>query len=171
MEEEIKNENFHVFSKRYLIISLILNVIIFIIVLIWIIKNMIGIANMEIDKLLETKTFIKLSLIITIGTFIFGSISPIIYSLYTSPLDNRSNYSAKSDWERENRNDYKDVLMLLPYTFFLIHLICFLIFFAYTTITQIFNFIMVVSVLLFITLYFIYKVVIFFGKFFKKLLK
>ena len=105
------------------------------------------------------------------GSFILGSISPGIYSLFTSPIDKSSKYSAESDWEREYRNDNKEILMLLPFTFFSVILICFLMVFTFTTLIQIFNFILVASVLLAISCYFIYKLIRFFVRIFKKLLK
>ncbi|PTJ45301.1 hypothetical protein BU051_11850 [Staphylococcus simulans] len=171
MEKDIKNPDFHSFSKWYLIISLFLNLIIFIYVLIWILINMTGVANVEIIDLLQSKTFLKLSFISTLGTFILGSVSPVIYSLLTSPIDTSTKYTAKSDWERELRSDNKDVLSLLPFLLFSTLLFIFMVFFCFTTQTQIFNFILVLSVLIFIVCLCLYKLSIFLIEILRKLSK
>lgn len=80
----------------------------------------------SLNLLLSDDTFAVISVMTTLGTAILGGIAPSIYGIFTSPIDKKSSFRAISDWEQEQRNNVKDLMMLLPFTLLSILIVIFI---------------------------------------------
>lgn len=86
----------------------------------------------SLNLLLSDDTFAVISVMATLGTAILGGIAPKIYGIFTSPIDKKSSFRAISDWEKEQRNNVKDLMMLLPFTLLSILIVIFIFQFAFS---------------------------------------
>ncbi|MDN8960116.1 hypothetical protein Q0P93_12410, partial [Staphylococcus aureus] len=97
----------------------------FISLAIWSINSMGNKQCISLNLLLSDDTFAVISVMTTLGTAILGGIAPSIYGIFTSPIDKKSSFRAISDWEQEQRNNVKDLMMLLPFTLLSILIVIF----------------------------------------------
>ncbi|CAC5706078.1 Uncharacterised protein [Staphylococcus aureus] len=132
MDNINKNEKFRVLSTIAITISFILNFGLFISLAIWSINSMGNKQCISLNLLLSDDTFAVISVMTTLGTAILGGIAPSIYGIFTSPIDKKSSFRAISDWEQEQRNNVKDLMMLLPSTLLSILIVIFIFQFAYS---------------------------------------
>ncbi|MCC3673863.1 hypothetical protein MXE58_05490 [Staphylococcus epidermidis] len=171
MDKIIENKKFDNFSTATLIITLILNIALFLCLIIWSISAMGDKHDMSLNKLLSDDTFAVISLITTLGTAILGGILPSVYGLLTSPTDKEGCYRAISDWEKEERNNVKDVMMLLPFSMFSILILLFIFQFSFTkqfNCIAIIIFIIISIAIIILIIYAIYKFMVSICRYFSK---
>lgn len=168
MDNINKNEKFRVLSTIAITISFILNFGLFISLAIWSINSMGNKQCISLNLLLSDDTFAVMT---TLGTAILGGIAPSIYGIFTSPIDKKSSFRAISDWEQEQRNNVKDLMMLLPFTLLSILIVIFIFQFAYS---KLFNtiaiiiFIIILVVMFFLILLICYKITVMICRYFSK---
>lgn len=121
----------------------------------------------SLNLLLSDDTFAEISVMTTLGTAILGGIAPSIYGIFTSPIDKKSSFRAISDWEQEQRNNVKDLMMLLPFTLLSILIVIFIFQFAYS---KLFNTIAIIIlvVMFFLILLICYKITVKICRYFSK---
>lgn len=121
----------------------------------------------SLNLLLSDDTFAVISVMTTLGTAILGGIAPSIYGIFTSPIDKKSSFRAISDWEQEQRNNVKDLMMLLPFTLLSILIVIFIFQFAYS---KLFNTIAIIIlvVMFFLILLICYKITVKICRYFSK---
>ncbi|CYE47772.1 Uncharacterised protein [Staphylococcus aureus] len=167
MDNINKNEKFRVLSTIAITISFILNFGLFISLAIWSINSMGNKQCISLNLLLSDDTFAVISVMTTLGTAILGGIAPSIYGIFTSPIDKKSSFRAISDWEQEQRNNVKDLMMLLPSTLLSILIVIFIFQFAYS---KLFNTIAIIIlvVMFFLILLICYKITVMICRYFSK---
>ncbi|HCZ2413684.1 TPA: hypothetical protein ACGFPS_001406 [Staphylococcus aureus] len=139
----------------------------FISLAIWSINSMGNKQCISLNLLLSDDTFAVISVMTTLGTAILGGIAPSIYGIFTSPIDKKSSFRAISDWEQEQRNNVKDLMMLLPFTLLSILIVIFIFQFAYS---KLFNTIAIIIlvVMFFLILLICYKITVMICRYFSK---
>ncbi|HCQ2140336.1 hypothetical protein [Staphylococcus aureus] len=139
----------------------------FISLAIWSINSMGNKQCISLNLLLSDDTFAVISVMTTLGTAILGGIAPSIYGIFTSPIDKKSSFRAISDWEQEQRNNVKDLMMLLPSTLLSILIVIFIFQFAYS---KLFNTIAIIIlvVMFFLILLICYKITVMICRYFSK---
>lgn len=157
--KEFKNSppksKFMNFSNYYLGITTFLILLSFIVLFIWSLRQMNGEHDLGLEKLLNHKVFLKLSIFSTLITFFLGSVLPAIYGLWTNPNDPKNKYAPKNEYEINHRGNVQDTLIFTTFLVFFILLSIFIIVFSNTTLTLTIGIIDIIVLFIILIVYFV----------------
>ncbi|MGX0434795.1 hypothetical protein [Staphylococcus hominis] len=155
--KEIKNSSqkskFINFSNYYLRITICLILLSFVLLFIWSLRQMKGEHDLGLEKLLNHKVFLKLSIFSTLITFFFGSVLPAFYGLWTNPNDSKNKYAPKIEYEINHRSNVQDTLIFTTFLLFFSLLITFIITFINTDFSLKLGLIFIIIIFIFLIIY------------------
>ena len=155
--KEIKNSSqkskFINFSNYYLRITICLTFLSFVLLFIWSLRQMKGEHDLGLEKLLNHKVFLKLSIFSTLITFFFGSVLPAFYGLWTNPNDSKNKYAPKIEYEMNHRSNVQDTLIFTTFFLFFSLLITFIITFINTNFSLKLGVIIIIIIFIFLIIY------------------
>lgn len=112
-----------------------------------------GEHDLGLEKLLNHKVFLKLSIFSTLITFFFGSVLPAFYGLWTNPNDSKNKYAPKIEYEINHRSNVQDTLIFTTFLLFFSLLITFIITFINTDFSLKLGLIFIIIIFIFLIIY------------------